>query len=382
MRRAGLPPLHGLAREDSVAVAVAAAGLGTWDWDVPSGKVLWTPRMYSIFGVEPERFDATFENVMDRILPADRPQVEAHIDRTFREATLAVIEFRVRRPNGTVRWVRCRGRGFADDRGNPIRMAGIAEDVTEDVDHALHRAPEQEGSLSTRQVAQLLGIGEASVKRLANAGAIGFLRSSRKDSRRFSPDQVLQYLGRGGAGPRQFDAAAVDGDVGSCIAALLEEIGRGRAFDELLDLRVAPIASTVVPAFLRELLSRLPALSGEPRKSAPAFVAAIGRVEPHAVEFLECALRSHGYSVLVPAESTAVAQLADVAERIRPGVVALLIGNGLHDRRTARDVAAGIVSRLRGVTVVAVHPAAHLPLPGGVFHMRTARDLTQLLQGR
>jgi len=260
-------------------------------------------------------------------------------------------------------------------------MAGIAEDVTEEAEHSPHRPSEQEGSLSTRQVAQLLGIGEASVKRLANAGAIGFLRSSRKDSRRFAPDQVLEYLCRGGAGAREFDASAAAADVSSCVAALLEEIGRGSAFDELLDLRVAPVASTMPPAFLHELLSRLPALSGEPRKSAPAFVAAIGCVEPYAVEFLECSLRSHGYSVLVPAESTVVAQLIDVAERIRPGVVALLVGSGFDDRRIASEVAARIVSRLRGVTVLAVHPAAHLSLPRGVFHMRTARDLTRVLQG-
>ena len=361
MRRADPPPLHGFAPDDSISVAVAAAGLGTWDWDVPSGAVLWTPQTYRIFGLEPARFHATFENVMERIVAVDRPQVQAQIDRTFRTATQTTIEFRTRLPNGTVRWVRCRGRTFADDRGNAIRMAGVAEDVTDAAEHGLHRPADEEGSLSTRQVAQLLGIGEASVKRLANAGAIGFLRSSRKDSRRFAP--------------------AAAGDVASSVAALLQELGRGSAFDELLDLRVAPVARTAAPAFLHELLSRLPALSRESRKSAPAFVAGIGVVEPHAIELLDCALRGHGYSVLVPAESTAPEQMIDVAERIRPAVVALLVGNGCDDGRVARHVASGIASRLRGVIIVAVHPGAHLALPRGVFHIRTARDLTALLSG-
>jgi len=381
MRRADPPPLHGFAPEDSISVAVAAAGLGTWDWDVPSGAVLWTPQTYRIFGLEPARFHATFENVMERIVAVDRPQVQAQIDRTFRTATQTTIEFRTRLPNGTVRWVRCRGRTFADDRGNAIRMAGVAEDVTDAAEHGLHRPADEEGSLSTRQVAQLLGIGEASVKRLANAGAIGFLRSSRKDSRRFAPDQVLDYLCQTGADGREFDAAAAAGDVASSVAALLQELGRGSAFDELLDLRVAPVARTAAPAFLHELLSRLPALSGESRKSAPAFVAGIGVVEPHAIELLDCALRGHGYSVLVPAESTAPEQMIDVAERIRPAVVALLVGNGCDDGRVARHVASGIASRLRGVIIVAVHPGAHLALPRGVFHIRTARDLTALLSG-
>jgi excisionase family DNA binding protein/PAS domain S-box-containing protein len=381
MRRVGQPPLQGLAREDSIAVAVAAAGLGTWDWDVPSGEILWTEQMYCIFGLEPGGFQATFTNVMDRILPGDRAQVQAQIGRTFRDTTPAVMEFRIRRPNGTVRRVRCRGRGFADDQGNPIRMAGIAEDITDEADQALHRPLDQEGSLSTRQVAQLLGIGEASVKRLANAGGIGFLRSSRKDSRRFARDQVLQYLFRSGADEREFDAAAASGDVASCVAALLDEVGRGSALDQLLDLRVAPIARTVPPTFLRELLSRLPALSGEARKSAPAFVAAIGRVEAHAVELLECALRGHGYSVLVPAENTTAAQMIDVAERIRPGVVALLVGSGPDDEQVASRVTAALALRLRGITITAVHPGARLSLPRAVVQTRTAKDLGELLRG-
>jgi|SRR5919109_3102301 hypothetical protein len=380
MRRAD-PPLHGFARDDSVAVAVAAAGLGTWDWDVPSGEVIWTPEMYRIFDVEPNRFQTTFENVMDRILPADRPQVEAHIERTFQALAPREIDFRVRGANGSVRWVRCRGRAFADDRGQPIRVAGVAEDITEEAHHASERAANHERSLSTRQVAQLLGIGEASVKRLANAGAIGFLRSSRKDSRRFAHDHVLQYLCRNGADANEFGPAAAAGDVPSCVAALLDELGRGSGVDELLDSRVAPVAKTVAPAFLRDLLSRLPALSGAARKSAPAFVATIGRVETHSIALLDCALRAHGFSVLVPAESTPAEQLVDVAERLRPGVIALAIASDPEARLIATRVAAAFTLRLRGTTVVAVHPGVQISLPRGVFHIRSARDLSEVLGG-
>src|SRR5437764_5447525 len=176
MRRVGSHSNGFLAHEDPIAVAVAAAELGTWDWDVPSGEVHWTQQMYRIFGLEAGRFRTTIENVMELIHPADRPQVEAEIDQTLRGAARPAMEFRIRRPDGRVRWLRCRGRAFADDRGNAVRVTGIAEDVTEEKAHDPQRTPGSEGSFSTRQVAQLLGMGEASVKRLANSGAIGFLR--------------------------------------------------------------------------------------------------------------------------------------------------------------------------------------------------------------
>ena len=380
MRRVGSHSNGFLAHEDPIAVAVAAAELGTWDWDVPSGEVHWTQQMYRIFGLEAGRFRMTIENVMELIHPADRPQVEAEIDQTLRGAARPAMEFRIRRPDGRVRWLRCRGRAFADDRGNAVRVTGIAEDVTEEKAHEPQRTPGSEGSFSTRQVAQLLGMGEASVKRLANAGAIGFLRSSRKDSRRFAPEQVLEYLRQSGAEPGDFDRAAAAGDLPSSVAALLEEISGGMALDELLDARVAPIAPSAPAAFLTELLSRLPALVSEPRKSSPAFLAVLGRTARHAVELIECALRGHGYSVLLPAENTGPEQLVDVAERIRPRAVALLVGTGPENRRSAAAIAAAILARLRGAAIVAVHGDGPIELPRGVSRVRTVRELAHLLR--
>jgi PAS domain S-box-containing protein/excisionase family DNA binding protein len=382
MRQASSSSVDLLPREDRIAVAVAAAELGTWDWDVPSGEIHWTPQMYRMFGVDAGRFHATFDNVMDLIHPGDRPRVEADIDDRLRGMPRAAIEFRIQRADGSVRWLRCRGRAFADDRGKAIRVAGVAEDVTEEKAQEPQRRPVTgEGSFSTRQVAQLLGIGEASVKRLANAGAIGFLRSSRKDSRRFAPEQVLEYLRRNGANARDFDSAAGAGDVSSSVAALLEEVVAGSALDELLDARVARVARTVPVGFLRDLLARMPAMVSEPRKSSPAFVGVLGRPPAHAAALVECALRGHGYSVLVPAESTRPEQWVDVVERIRPRAVALLVGSAPIDRRSAACVAAAIVDRLRGAAVVAVHGEGPLHLPRGVSRIRSARELGQVLDG-
>src|SRR5215510_8126818 len=150
--------------EDPLQLGVSAAEMGTWDWDVPSGRVRWTPQMYQLFGTELGRFTTTFENVMALVHPEDRAKVEAKVARALRDLKRYVSEFRIRRPDGHVRWLRCTGRAFPDDRGRPIRMAGVTEDVTLDKRGRLPQPPEAlGGSLSTRQVAQLLGIGEASV---------------------------------------------------------------------------------------------------------------------------------------------------------------------------------------------------------------------------
>jgi len=337
--------------------------------------------MYLLFGTEAGRFSTTFDNVMELIVPEDRPRVDAAIERALRDQRRSVIEFRIRRPDGTVRWLRCTGRAFADDRGKAIRMAGVAEDATPQRREATSDPPDAVGaSLSTRQVAQLLGVGEASVKRLANAGSIGFLRSSRKDSRRFAPEQVLEYLRTSAGEARDFEAALAAADLAGCVAALMEEVRRGASLDDVLDDRVLPAASSAPAALVAELLARLPALVSEPRKSAPAFVTLFGRVHGCVAGMVECCLRGHGYSVLSPAESNDSAQLVDLVERVRARVVALIAGAEPAARNAAAQIAASVAGRLRGA-VVAVHDDGRVALARGVSRVRSMRDLGRLLNG-
>ena len=67
--------------EDPLEVGVAAAELGTWDWDLLTNHVRWTPQMYLLFGLEVGHFTTTFENVMARIHPEDRPRVDKSVER-------------------------------------------------------------------------------------------------------------------------------------------------------------------------------------------------------------------------------------------------------------------------------------------------------------
>ncbi len=107
--------------DDPFELGVAAAEMGTWDWDIPSGHLRWTPQMYLLFGTEAGRFTTTFENVMELIHPEDRPRVEAHVASAVRELRRSAIEFRIRRPDGGVRWLRVRCR-----RGRWPSCSGLA----------------------------------------------------------------------------------------------------------------------------------------------------------------------------------------------------------------------------------------------------------------
>lgn len=86
-----------------------------------------------IWGRSCEELYAKPTSWRDAILEEDRPGVNSAIER-FRRDNLADFsppEFRIRRPDGSIRWIRARGFGVRDDDGAMQRVVGVAEDVTE-----------------------------------------------------------------------------------------------------------------------------------------------------------------------------------------------------------------------------------------------------------
>jgi len=104
--------------------------VGTYDWDIQAGVIRWTPEMEALYGLQPGGFGKTFEDWTGLIHPVDRPEAEEAMKKSLRQGTLET-EFRVVRPDGTVRWLAARGVLFKDDSGEPLRLVGVNIDVTE-----------------------------------------------------------------------------------------------------------------------------------------------------------------------------------------------------------------------------------------------------------
>jgi len=107
------------------------AHTGLWEWDIVSNRICWSDETFRIFGLDPERFPATYEASLTAVHPDDRDSVEKAVERALLQKQPFDIRHRIVRPDGTERVVRSRGTvTFADD-GNPVRMTGTVQDVTE-----------------------------------------------------------------------------------------------------------------------------------------------------------------------------------------------------------------------------------------------------------
>jgi PAS domain S-box-containing protein len=117
--------------EEHLAMAMNAAQMGTWEWNIGDETAQWSDETKRIFGrplSEPEVTNAVFYSW---IHPDDRLSVEQAIDRAVTEGSPYEAEFRMPQPDGSIRWVRGKGKVLRDQTGNPLRMIGLNADITE-----------------------------------------------------------------------------------------------------------------------------------------------------------------------------------------------------------------------------------------------------------
>jgi len=370
---------------DRVHVAMDALEIGTWSLDLASRQVDATPQTYQLFGLNPGTVGGSHDLFMRQVHPADRSGVEEWLSRSKHLKTRTALVFRVDHPDGSIHWVRSSGRVFRDRRGKPVRMVGVVEEVTDELqgqpfEPSAAPPPSAGTSFSVRQVAHVLGLAEATLKRIAQSGNLKWLRSTRKNSRRFAPEDVIEYL-RKGRGEVEFDAAAAAEDMNSCLAYLLEQLLKGISIDELLDERVRPAAQASPAPFIADLLSRLPYMvPGRQRAGYPAVFVEVGEPGHPDAELIACTLQALGHEILRPAGTLEPAQLIELAERIRARLMVLLIGSGPAAIQAGVVAVAGAIASARPHTAVCLWSNERLRAPRGVVRFRSMRELVSALR--
>ena len=117
--------------EERLRLALAGGQMGTWEWQIDNGRVIWSPELERIHGLEPGEFAGTFEASIEAIYPDDRDGVSNAIKRAVEAQDDYHCEYRILRPDGEVQWLEGRGAVHAGADGQARRMVGVCMDVTQ-----------------------------------------------------------------------------------------------------------------------------------------------------------------------------------------------------------------------------------------------------------
>ena len=104
--------------------------IGSWFGDL-TGPLSWSEEAYRIYGVSPDTFIPAMESLLGLILPDDRPVILDWQTRCAAGQKPGEIEFRIQRPDGSVRFIKRNGEAVYDADNRFIHMAGTVQDITE-----------------------------------------------------------------------------------------------------------------------------------------------------------------------------------------------------------------------------------------------------------
>lgn len=148
------------ASEARFARAAAAARMAAWEWEVATDRVTGSAGREALYGMPEGSLDST-RALQARIHPEDRERVgrQARAALSGARGGLYDEEYRIVRPDGSLRWLMSKGRAEFDAAGRALRMHGVVVDVT-DRRRAEEALRESEGRLRLARDAAGIGAWE------------------------------------------------------------------------------------------------------------------------------------------------------------------------------------------------------------------------------
>ena len=113
------------------SLALDAVQMGTWEWDLTADRIACSETIEALWGYAPGTFPGTREAFTSRISPDDLPEIQRIAEEAKRARRPFRNEYRVIRPDGSLRWVASHGCHLFDDQDRAIRILGVAFDISE-----------------------------------------------------------------------------------------------------------------------------------------------------------------------------------------------------------------------------------------------------------
>jgi PAS domain S-box-containing protein len=120
-----------LQSEEGRSLALASGQMGSWDWDLATGEWRWDEGQHHIFGVDRESFRVTQQNVRALIHPDDWDRLQEVGRSMSNGARTQRTEFRVLRPDGSLRWCIGTAAASVDGAERVVRVSGVTVDITD-----------------------------------------------------------------------------------------------------------------------------------------------------------------------------------------------------------------------------------------------------------
>jgi PAS domain S-box-containing protein len=164
--------------ESRLQVAMAAGQMGAWEWNLATNRVTWSASLEAIHGLMPGTFGGSFEDFKRDIHAEDLELVLAQVEKTLATRGDYHVAYRIKRPDGVVRWVEGFGHVLLSANGRPEKLVGVCMDITE-----------------RRRAEETLRAKEAQVRLITDTAPVMLSQCSRDERFRFVNRMYAERLG-------------------------------------------------------------------------------------------------------------------------------------------------------------------------------------------
>jgi PAS domain S-box-containing protein len=220
-------------------LALNAAQVGVWERDAQGRLVYWNEVMYQQLGLQPD--DPRSVQTLDELVthPEDLAPVAAKVRRHLETDEPYALEKRVRRSDGSWRWVVTQGQAWRDAEGRALGMAGVHIDITDRRKAEALQREKQRLEQASRDQSAFLARMSHELRTPMNA-VLGFTRLLEDDVR--EPPT-----------PRQRERLARIAASGEQLLALIDDVLEVAKLDAQVD--AGPVASLPLERWIDDALS-------------------------------------------------------------------------------------------------------------------------------
>ena len=135
--------------QDFARLALSAVGgVGVWTYDAGTDAFSYDAAIADLYGLDPARGPAGIPRTefLGNVHPDDRAALSATMAGGMKRSGDLELEYRLRHPDGSVRWVLSRGHTYHDEDGRPLRRTGVGVETTKQrqTEEALRQAQKME----------------------------------------------------------------------------------------------------------------------------------------------------------------------------------------------------------------------------------------------
>ena len=117
--------------EERLRLALETAQMGAWEWNLITDELSWSPNYAELVGLDPNHCPTTLKGWETTLHPNDRAEAHERLAQALQSGSELINEYRIIKPTGEIRWLHCKGHIERNHQGEPVRILGVTQDITE-----------------------------------------------------------------------------------------------------------------------------------------------------------------------------------------------------------------------------------------------------------